>query len=97
VSEDVLVRSGDAEFWVRVVDAGGPSTIGLGDALSFDGVRKTVEEIGSQLSGAWARVKPDEADAAATTRLRAFRATAARPLGPRALRALDDHLGQLAA
>jgi hypothetical protein len=61
VGEDVLVRSGEAEFWVRVVDTGGPSTIGLGDALSFDGVRKTVEEIGSQLSATWDRVKPSEA------------------------------------
>jgi transcriptional regulator with XRE-family HTH domain len=32
-----------------------------------------------------------------TARLRAFRAIAARPLGPRALRALDEHLAQLAA
>jgi Trypsin-co-occurring domain 1 len=61
VSEDVLVRSGEAEFWVRVADAGGPGTIGLGKALSFEGVRKTVEEIGVQLSAAWDRVKPHEA------------------------------------
>lgn len=61
MSEDVLVRSGEAEFWVRVVDASGPDTIGLGKALSFDGVRKTVEEIGAQLSAAWDRVKPHEA------------------------------------
>lgn len=44
MGEDVLVRSGDAEFWVRVADAGGPSTIGISDAFSFDGVRRTVEE-----------------------------------------------------
>ncbi|MGH3844849.1 MAG: CU044_2847 family protein [Pseudonocardiaceae bacterium] len=61
MSEDILVRSGEAEFWVRVDEAGGPSPIGLGDALSFEGVRKTVEEIGSQLSAAWERVKPGEA------------------------------------
>lgn len=61
MSEDVLVRSGEAEFWVRVADTGGPSTIGLGKAMSFEGVRKTVEEIGSQLSAAWDRVKPNEA------------------------------------
>ncbi|MGH3869417.1 MAG: CU044_2847 family protein [Pseudonocardiaceae bacterium] len=61
MSEDVLVRSGEAEFWVRVADAGGPSTIGLGKAFSFDGVRETVEEIGAQLSAAWDRVKPSEA------------------------------------
>ncbi|MGH3779431.1 MAG: helix-turn-helix domain-containing protein [Pseudonocardiaceae bacterium] len=35
--------------------------------------------------------------ATGTTRLRAFRATAARPIGPRALRALDEHLTHLAA
>lgn len=61
MSEDVLVRSGEAEFWVRVDDPGGPSTIGLRDVLSFEGVRKTVEEIGAQLSAAWDRVKPSEA------------------------------------
>lgn len=61
MSEDVLVRSGDAEFWVRVEDAGGPSPVGLSDVLSFEGVRKTVEEIGAQLTTAWDRVKPSEA------------------------------------
>ncbi len=35
--------------------------------------------------------------ATGATRLRTFRATAARPIGPRALRALDEHLTHLAA
>jgi hypothetical protein len=35
--------------------------------------------------------------ATGTTRLRAFRAAAARPISPRALRALDEHLAHLAA
>jgi transcriptional regulator with XRE-family HTH domain len=35
--------------------------------------------------------------AAGTARLRVFRAAAARPIGPRALRILDEHLAQLAA
>ncbi|HEX4103497.1 MAG TPA: hypothetical protein VHY21_23615 [Pseudonocardiaceae bacterium] len=35
--------------------------------------------------------------ATGTARLRGFRTMAARPLGPRALRALDDHLGPIAA
>jgi hypothetical protein len=35
--------------------------------------------------------------ATGTTRLRAFRTTAARPIGPRALRVLDEHLAHLAA
>jgi transcriptional regulator with XRE-family HTH domain len=35
--------------------------------------------------------------ASGTTRLRAFRTAAARPIGPRALRALDEHLAHLAA
>jgi transcriptional regulator with XRE-family HTH domain len=35
--------------------------------------------------------------ATGTTRLRAFRAAAARPIGPRALRALDEHLARVAA
>ena len=38
----------------------GQCTIELGKALSFDGVRKTVEEIGVQLSAAWDRVKPSQ-------------------------------------
>lgn len=61
MSDEVLIRSGDTEFWVRVADTGGPSTIGLSKALSFDGVRQTIEEIGGQLSTAWDRVKPSEA------------------------------------
>jgi hypothetical protein len=35
--------------------------------------------------------------ATGTARLRAFRAAAARPIGPRALRVLDEHLAHLAA
>jgi hypothetical protein len=35
--------------------------------------------------------------ATGTTRLRAFRALAARPIGPRALRDLDEHLAEHAA
>ena len=35
--------------------------------------------------------------ATGTAQLRAFRAIAARPLGPRALRALDNHLSRIAA
>jgi len=61
VSKNVLLRSGEAESWIRVDDAGRPSPIGLDDALSFEGVRKTVEEVGSQLSAAWDRVEPSEA------------------------------------
>ena len=54
MSEDVLVRSGDAEFWVRVEDAGGPSPVGLSDVLLFEGTQ-TVEEIGAELMTAWNR------------------------------------------
>lgn len=56
-----LVRSGDVEFFVEVVDGGGPENVGLDRVLSFDGVRNTVEAVATQLSQVWDRVKPAEA------------------------------------
>ena len=61
LTRQVLVRAGDAEFYVEVAEGGGPATVGLDEVLSFDGVRATVEGIAGELSRAWARVKPLEA------------------------------------
>jgi hypothetical protein len=61
VGQPVLVRVGEVEFYVEVADAGGPRPVDLGDALSFDGVRDTVEAIASQLATVWEKVRPSEA------------------------------------
>jgi hypothetical protein len=56
-----LVRIDDAEFFVEVSDGGGPQTVGLNRALSFDGVRDTIRAVATQLHQAWQTVRPDEA------------------------------------
>lgn len=56
-----LVLVGDTEFLVEVADAGGPQTVGLDRALSFDGVRDTVEAVAAEVAKVWERVKPAEA------------------------------------
>lgn len=56
-----LVRVGDVEFFVEVAGGGGPRTVGVVDALSFDGVRDTVEAVAGQLGQVWDRVQPSEA------------------------------------
>lgn len=61
MGQPTLVRAGDTEFFVEVAEGSGPQTVGIADALSFDGVRATVEAIGDQLAAAWDRVRPDEA------------------------------------
>ena len=72
MAERRLVSAGGAEFYVEVVDAGGPATIrDDGGVLSFDGVRATVEGIATELSQAWAKVKPAEASVAFGLRLTA--------------------------
>jgi hypothetical protein len=55
------VKIGDVQFFVELAEAGGPRTVGLGDLLSFDGVRETIEAIGGELTRAWETVKPTEA------------------------------------
>jgi hypothetical protein len=52
------VQAGDVEFFVELVDSGGPQTVGLDRALSFDGVRDTIEAVSAQLSQVWDRVTP---------------------------------------
>ncbi|MDQ3765129.1 MAG: hypothetical protein M3460_27620 [Actinomycetota bacterium] len=61
MGERRLVRAGDAEFYVEVSDAGGPTTIRDDGPLSFDGVRATVEGIAAELTQVWQKVKPAEA------------------------------------
>jgi Trypsin-co-occurring domain 1 len=61
VAESVPVRSGGVEFFVEVSETGGVQTVGLDEALSFDGVRETVTVIAEQLTAAWEKVKPSEA------------------------------------
>ncbi len=56
----VPVRIGDVVFDVEVASTG-PANIGLADALSFDGVRDTIEALASEMAKVWAKVKPDEA------------------------------------
>lgn len=61
MGQPVPVRAGDVEFFVEVADGGGPHTVGLDEALSFDGVRDTIEVVAAQLAGVWDRVHPNEA------------------------------------
>jgi hypothetical protein len=60
-AQQVLVRSGEVEFFVEVTDVGGPRTVSAGGVFSFDGVRAALEEIGEHVAGACRRVMPDEA------------------------------------
>ena len=55
------VQAGDVEFFVELADGGGPQTVGANRALSFEGVRDTVEAVAAQLAHAWDRAKPAEA------------------------------------
>lgn len=56
-----LVRAGDVEFFVELVDGGGALPASVANALSFDGVRDTVEAVAAELALVWDRVKPAEA------------------------------------
>jgi hypothetical protein len=62
VGQQVPVRVGDVNFYAEVADAGGPSPVDLTDALSFDGVRDTVEAIAGQIVGVWEKVRPSQAE-----------------------------------
>ena len=61
MSEVVTAVADGVEFYVEVVEAGGPSNVGLDDVLSFSGVRSTVQAIAGELTAAWQSVRPDEA------------------------------------
>jgi hypothetical protein len=56
-----LVKVDGVELFVEVADGSGPRTVGIADALAFDGVRDAVEAIAGQMSQVWDRVKPAEA------------------------------------
>ncbi len=59
----VPVRADGIEFFAEVTDGGGPQVVGLGEVLSFEGVRETITAIGKELSKTWETVKPAEATA----------------------------------
>ncbi|GGW55468.1 CU044_2847 family protein [Streptomyces xantholiticus] len=56
-----LVESGDAKFYVELVETGGPEVVGAGQAMSFEGVRDTVEAVAREVAVVWNHVKPDSA------------------------------------
>ncbi len=60
-AQQVLVQSGEIEFFVEVADASGPRNVSAGGAFSFDGVRAALEEIGGHVAGAFQRAMPAEA------------------------------------
>ena len=56
-----LVRVGNTEFFVTVVDDG-PVQVGAEQpALSFAGVRETLHAVASEVAAVWHEVQPDEA------------------------------------
>jgi hypothetical protein len=68
-AERRLVTAGGAEFFVEVADGGGPSTIAAERALSFDGVRATLQGVATELEQVWASVTPSEASVEFAMRL----------------------------
>ncbi|MFF5846138.1 CU044_2847 family protein [Streptomyces massasporeus] len=56
-----LVESGSTRFYVELAEAGGPQTVGLGQAMSLQGVRDTIEAVAREMASVWDRVKPDSA------------------------------------
>lgn len=61
MGQPVLVKAGGVEFFMEMTDGGGPRTVGLDDAWSFDAVRDTVEAVATELADVWSRVRPSEA------------------------------------
>ncbi len=61
MGDRVPVRIGDVVFEVEVAQSGPANITSLADALSFDGVRDTIEALAGEMAKVWARVKPDEA------------------------------------
>ncbi|WP_329282031.1 CU044_2847 family protein [Streptomyces sp. NBC_01451] len=57
----VLVQAGTTELYMEVARGGGPQTVGVSQAMAFDGVRECVEAVAAQLAQAWDHVKPTEA------------------------------------
>jgi hypothetical protein len=61
LAERRLVTAGGVDFYAEIVDLGGPTTIGPAEALTFDGVRQTLEGVAAELGAAWQKVRPAEA------------------------------------
>lgn len=61
MGQPVLVRANGVEFYMETADGGGPRTVELDKAMSFDGVRDTIEAVATQLTEVWQRVQPSEA------------------------------------
>ncbi|MGH3392537.1 MAG: CU044_2847 family protein [Actinomadura sp.] len=61
MTREELVHVNGVDFYVQVADEGGPRTVGLDQALSFDGVRDTISAIATQVGEACQQVSPDEA------------------------------------
>lgn len=61
VGRPVLVRAGDTEFFVEVVERPGVATVGLDDVVSFQGVREAISAIAGEVAAAWGKVRPSEA------------------------------------
>ena len=61
MAQVVPVSAGGVEFFAEVEGSSGPSNVGLDDVLAFDGVRKTVQAISTELIQAWEVVRPTEA------------------------------------
>jgi hypothetical protein len=55
------VSASGVEFFVQVAGGSGPQVVAADRAMSFDGVRDTVEAIAGELAGVWEKVKPSEA------------------------------------
>ncbi len=58
-----LVRIQSTEFFVELAEDSGPQSIQLSEALSFDGIRETVQAIAAELTEVWHKVSPSEASA----------------------------------
>jgi hypothetical protein len=59
------------EFYAEIVGGRGPANVALDEVLSFDGVRRTIEAISSELVSAWRTVRPHEASVGFSLTLKA--------------------------
>ncbi len=62
MSDVVPVVANGVEFSAEVLGSRGPANVSLDEVLSFDGVRRTIEAISSELMLAWRTVRPHEAN-----------------------------------
>jgi hypothetical protein len=64
VGRQQLVQVNESTFYVEVADTGGVQPVSLDEAISFDGVRETLEAVASSLAETWKKVEPSEASVA---------------------------------